>query len=105
MLMFIGGGQDYDSGPHTATITTGSDRTSLSIPVNDDDIVEGNEDFVVFIEMSSLPNGFVLGAVSQATVTVRDEDSKLAIDDVSYNHYHYMLLNLMYAWLCILPGI
>ena len=96
---------DYDSGPYTATITTGNDRTTISIPVNDDDIVEGNENFVVTIEMSSLPNDFVLGTDSQATVTIRDEDSKLAIDDVKYYHYQYVLPNLMYTLLCILSGI
>lgn len=80
--LYVGGGVDYNSGPHTATITAGSDRTSFNIPLNDDNIVEGNENFTVIIIMSSLPDDFVLGSVSEATVIIRDEDSKFVIDNV-----------------------
>ena len=86
---------DYNSGPYTATITAGTDRASFNIPLNDDNIVEGNENFMVIIDMSSLPNDFVLGTISQATVTIRDEDSKSAISDVDYCHCFYTLSCLM----------
>ena len=92
---------DYNSGPYTATITAGTDRTSFNIPLNDDNIVEGNENFMVIIDMSSLPNDFVLGTISQATVTIRDEDSKLAISDVDYCHCFYTLLCLIYMVYCL----
>ena len=86
---------DYNSEPYTATITAGTDRASFNIPLNDDNIVEGNENFMVIIDMSSLPNDFVLGTISQATVTIRDEDSKSAISDVDYCHCFYTLSCLM----------
>ena len=54
----------------------GSDRASFNIPITDDDIVEENENFTLIIDMSSLPNDFILGSVSQATVVITDEDSK-----------------------------
>ena len=72
----VGGGTDYDSGPFTATITAGSDRVFFNVAVTDDDIVEENENFTLIIDMSSLPDDFILGSVSQATVVITDEDSK-----------------------------
>ena len=45
--------------------------------MNDDNVVEGNENFSLAINMSSLPDHFIPGTVSQATVTIRDDDSKL----------------------------
>ena len=58
------------------TITAGSDRASFNVPINDDSVVEENENFTLIIDMSTLPNDFILGSVSQATVVIRDEDSK-----------------------------
>ena len=58
------------------TITAGSDRASFNVPINDDNVVEENENFTLIIDMSTLPNDFILGSVSQATVVIRDEDSK-----------------------------
>jgi len=79
LYLCVGGGVDYNSGPYTVMISAGSDRGSFNVPVNNDNMVEGNENFILTIDMSSLPNEFVLGPVSQTTVTIRDEDSKLVI--------------------------
>ena len=84
-VSYVGGGTDYNSGPFTATIMAGSDRTSFNVSITDDDIVEENEDFIVIIDMSSLPNDFILGSVSQATVVITDEDSKY---DLIYTSVH-----------------
>ena len=79
LCLRVGRRIDYNSGPYPVTITAGSDHESFNISVEDDNMVEGNETFILTIDMSSLPNEFVLGPVSQATVTIRDEDSKLLV--------------------------
>ena len=71
------------------TATSGTDYTALSgvtipadgkltvtfdIPVNDDNIHEGNESFRVGIDLSRLPAGVTMGSTPYATVTIRDDD-------------------------------
>ena len=52
---------------------------SFDIPINDDDILEGNENFTLTIDPSSLPTGVTVGIPDQATVTVVDNDGKLSV--------------------------
>ena len=50
----------------------------FDIPINDDDILEGNEDFRLTIDPNSLPpTGVTVGSPDQATVTIVDDDRKL----------------------------
>ena len=49
----------------------------FDIPVNDDNIFEDNEDFMLTIDPTSLPpTGVSVGSPDQATVTIVDNDSK-----------------------------
>ena len=50
---------------------------SFDIPINDDDILEGDEDFMLTINPSSVPTGVTVGNPDQATVTIVDDDGKL----------------------------
>jgi len=72
----IGGGVDYDSGIYTVTIPAGQTRVPFDVPINNDLIPEGNEDFTVAIDSSSLPNGVRPGTPSSATVTIVDDERK-----------------------------
>ena len=67
---------DYGSGPYTVTFPAGVTIVPFNIPINDDNIFEGNEDFMLTIDPSSLPTGGTVGNPGQATVTIVDNDRK-----------------------------
>ena len=67
---------DYTSGPYTVTIPAGSTTTTFNIPINDDDILEIDEDFMLTIDTSSIPGSVRLGTPSESTVTILDDDRK-----------------------------
>ena len=49
----------------------------FDIPINNDDILEGSENFTLTINPSSLPpTGVTVGNPGQATVTIVDDDGK-----------------------------
>ena len=54
----------------------GQTRNVFNVPLNNDDYYEGNENFVVTINSSSLPSRVTPGNPSQATVTIVDNDGK-----------------------------
>ena len=68
---------DYTSGPYTVTIPAGMTTATFDIPITDDAIREGNEDFMITIDPSSLPDGVTRGDPGEATVTIVDDESKL----------------------------
>ena len=72
----VTGGVDYGSGPYTVTFPAGTTMVSFNIPINDDMIFEGNEDFMLTINPSPLPTGVSVGSPDQATVTIVDNDRK-----------------------------
>ena len=67
---------DYTSGPYTVTFPAGQTTATFGVPINDDDILEEEEDFMLTID-PSLPDGIFRGTPSEATVTIVDNDSKL----------------------------
>ena len=67
---------DYTSGPYTVTIPAGVTTATFSVPITDDMILEGDEDFMLTID-PSLPDGVMLGTPSEATVTIVDDDCEL----------------------------
>ena len=71
-----GGGVDYDSGPYTVIIPAGERNTSLSIPINDDNIFEHNENFGLTVNVSSLPTGVYIGNNNETIITIVDNDGK-----------------------------
>ena len=71
-----GGGVDYTSGPYSVTFPAGVTSASFDVPINDDNILEGNEIFKFTIDLSSLPGDVTASNPLQATVTVADDDCK-----------------------------
>ena len=69
---------DYDSGPYTVTFPAGQTTSSFSVPINDDDILEGNENFMLTIDETLLPTGVTRGNPGEATVTIVDDDGKVS---------------------------
>ena len=67
---------DYTSGPYTVTIPAGEESVSLGISINDDNIFEHNENFVLTINVSSLPSGVTIGNHIETMVTIVDNDGK-----------------------------
>ena len=74
-----GGGVDYVSGPYTVTFPAGQTRATFNVPITDDNISEGNENFILTINSSSLPTGVTVGDPGQATVTIVDDDGKQSL--------------------------
>ena len=48
----------------------------FNIPIVDDSILEGNEEFDIVIMGATLPNGVSRANPSRATVTIVDDNSK-----------------------------
>ena len=67
---------DYTSGPHSITFPAGVMSVPFNIPINDDNIFEGNENFTLTIN-PSLPTGVMVSNPDQARVTIVDNDCKL----------------------------
>ena len=68
---------DYDSGPYTVTFPAGQTTATFNVPITDDMILEGGEDFMLIIDETSLPTGVTRGTPGAATVTIVDDDRKL----------------------------
>ena len=68
---------DYTSGPYTVKFPATDTTATFNIPINDDDdILEGDETFMLTID-PSLPTGVKLGTPSEATVTITNDDCEL----------------------------
>ncbi|MGM9500767.1 beta strand repeat-containing protein [Desertifilum tharense IPPAS B-1220] len=79
------GGQDYDNTPQTITFAANQTTATLTVPITDDDIFEGDETFT--LSLANPSNNAVIGAQSTATVTIIDNDGQpqLSISNVTVN--------------------
>ena len=64
---------DYTSGPYTVTIPAGQTTATFNVPITDDIVLEGDENFMLTINQT-LPDGVTRGTPSEATVTIVDDD-------------------------------
>ena len=64
---------DYNSEPYTVTFPVGDTTAMFNIPINDDNVYEGNENFMLTIRSTSLPDGITPGKPDKATVTIVDD--------------------------------
>ena len=67
---------DYVSGPYTITFPAGTTTATFNVSINDDDIVERDENFELFIDPSSLPTGVIRAIPDVTTLTILDDDRK-----------------------------
>ena len=73
-VYLTGGGVDYDSGPFDITFPAGETLAIFNVSIIDDNIMEGNENFTLSINSSSLPNGVAIGDPGHTTVIIIDDD-------------------------------
>ena len=66
--------RDYDSGPFNATFDAGETLAIVNILINDDNVVEYDENFTIFIDPSALPIDVTTANPSTTTVTIFDDD-------------------------------
>lgn len=74
VVMNAGADNDYSPGPYNITFSSEDVRVSFNISIVDDDILEPSEEFVLSIDSSSLPDGVTVGAQSNATVIIVDNN-------------------------------
>ena len=75
---------DYTSGPYTVTFPAGQTTATFNVPITDDMILEGDENFILTINETF---HVFLGTPSEATVTIVDDDCKCVATD--YVHMLY----------------
>ena len=73
---------DYTSGPYTVTFLAGNTTATFDVPINDDNILEGTENFILTIDDTSLASGLTVGDPGQATVNIADVVRKLSLSYV-----------------------
>ena len=78
-IHITGRGVDYNSGPYIVAFPAGVTTKIFEVLINDDDIIEGNEDFMLTINSSSLPRNVTVGNPGEATVTIRDNGRRIAV--------------------------
>ena len=71
--------QDFDLGPHTVTFPARTTIVYLSVSIRNDNIVEGDENFTLTIDPSSLPNDIFIDNYNETTVTIANDDCKFTI--------------------------
>ena len=82
MSYLLGDSLDYGTGPYLVRINAGETSVLLSIPINDDDILEGNEEFHLSFNLSMLPSRVNVTNPEQATVIIMDDDGKYIIESL-----------------------
>ena len=86
---------DYTSGSYSVTFPAGVMSVPFSISINDDNIFENNENFILTIN-PSLPTGVMVDNPGQATVTIVDNDCKCwysfssCITFPTHNYYSFL---------------
>ena len=79
------GSADYTAGAVSFTIAGAKSSASVEIPITDDSVIEGSEQFTAVIAVSS-PNDGTFAAGTAPTITITDDDAgvlALAISDAS----------------------
>ena len=67
---------DYDSGTYTVIFPAGVTMVAFDVPITDDMVLEDNENFMLTINSSSLPDYITRSTPPEATVTIVDDDRK-----------------------------
>ena len=68
------GGADYTPVSQLVFEANGRTRYSIDIPVLEDTAFEGDETFKVAIDTANLPAGVTAGSITEATLTIEDND-------------------------------
>jgi len=85
VIYVTGGGVDYDPGPYSVTIPAGETSVPFDIFINNDNILEGNENFNLTIISATPPNCVIVGSPHEASVIIVDDDGKTSLSMVVFN--------------------
>ena len=77
-ILLLDTAADYTPGPYNIRIPAGLTSVSHNILIIDDNLLEDNEIFYLFIN-PSLPSGVTVSDNNQVTVTIVNDDGKLKI--------------------------
>ena len=77
-LYFLGN-VDYYPGPYSVTFPAGETRASFNVLIADDNIVERDEAFTLYINANTLPSGGVRIRPYSVSIIIEDYDCKLLI--------------------------
>ena len=69
-------GEDYEPGPYDVIIPAEMTTVLFNITITNDDVYEGNETFNLVVNVSSLSSNVTVGDISQATITIMNDDGK-----------------------------
>ena len=72
-MIITGGGTDYGSGPHDVIFPAGMTRVPINVSLTDDNMLEGNEHFILTIHPSS---HVIVDYPGQAIVNILDQSGK-----------------------------
>ena len=79
-MYVLGNNIDYNSTTQTVTIIAGTNNSTVNVTVTDDNIVEGNETFSMFLTLpSSLGPRIMTGDITSATGIIIDTSGKYLI--------------------------
>ena len=80
MINIVTGNMDYQRGPFSLTFTASVNSIPVIVRLIDDNIFEGNENFTLTIDPSSLPNNVMVTQPSEVVVGISDDnDGRLVI--------------------------
>ena len=75
-VKYLGGYEDYDSGPYFVKIIAGRRNLTFNVSIIDDDKWEQSEIFYLTIDESSLPCNVTVGDQHKSAVTILDNDGR-----------------------------
>ena len=58
------------------TIPAGHISVPFDVPINDDNVFEENEEFLLTIDQSSSLNGVIIGSPNITVVAIQDDDGR-----------------------------
>ena len=75
--------EDYQRRPYSLTFTESVNSTPIVVALINDNIYEGNEDFILTIDSSKLGNNIIVDQPDEVVVVITDHDD-------GNNMYNYM---------------
>ena len=89
------------------TIPAGQISVPFDVPINDDNVFEENEEFLLTIDQSSSLNGVIIGSRNITAVNIQDDDGELVSDCHQLNGTTFissiMQLNHLISKVSLLP--
>ncbi|QHS63797.1 Calx-beta domain-containing protein [Chitinophaga agri] len=81
-------GTDYAMVGTTATIPAGQNSITLTVPVQDDNIIEGTETVIITVTDGNAANAgaFAAGTSNSATIDINDDDNTATNREISITH-------------------